>query len=153
MHACHPELKRQEFTWVREDTVVCIATHLDDERCLQASVSRLIDAIMEQKDNPAVRDAHTMTFSHTNALHFSPSFYAYSPSTLGIAALARLGFRIDPALLERVAEICQYSRFMKMSDETGESLAQGADAAVMMCHPTPYVHRCLLSLGKRSPFL
>ncbi|KAG2345233.1 hypothetical protein BDR05DRAFT_946768 [Suillus weaverae] len=109
MRACHPELKRQEFTWVREDAIVCIATHLDDERCLQASVSRLVDA---QKDTP------------------------------GIAALARLGFRIDPALFERVVEICHYSRFMKMSDDTGESLAQKADGSDDMppniiCPPLP----------------
>ncbi|KAG2045184.1 hypothetical protein BDR03DRAFT_938123 [Suillus americanus] len=140
-HTYHPEPSRKEFTWVREDTVVCIASHLDDERCLQASVSRLINAIMEQKDNlgdyfgiafsvyhcalvKVVKDAHTMTFSHTNALQFLPSFYAYSPSTPGITALARLGFRIDPALFERFLKICHYNRFM-----TGESLAQGADGS------------------------
>ncbi|OAX36635.1 hypothetical protein K503DRAFT_286815 [Rhizopogon vinicolor AM-OR11-026] len=47
-----PRLSRKEFTWVCEDTVVCITTHLDDEGNLQASMSRLIDAILEQKDNP-----------------------------------------------------------------------------------------------------
>ncbi|KAG1845505.1 hypothetical protein DFJ58DRAFT_706146 [Suillus subalutaceus] len=142
----HPELKRKEFTWVRGDTVVCIATHLDDERCLQASVSRLINEIMEQKDNSGdyfgiafsvyhcalvkvIKDAHTMTFSHTNALQFLPSFYADSPTTAGITALARLGFRIDPALFERVVEICCRKAFLKRSNETEESLGHGVDGS------------------------
>src|SRR5882757_4900900 len=91
----HPELRRMEFTWVREDTVICIATHLDNERCLQASISRLMDAILEQKNSPGdyfgvafsvyhcaivkvVKGAHTTTFSHTAVLQFLPSFNAYS---------------------------------------------------------------------------
>jgi hypothetical protein len=88
-----PQLStRKKFTWVREDTVVCIATHLDDNRCLQAAMSRLIDAILE-KDNPGdyfgvafsvyhcailkvVKNAHwhVTTYSHTAALLFLPSF-------------------------------------------------------------------------------
>lgn len=117
----HPELKRQEFTWAREDTVICIATHLDDKRCLQASISRLVDAITEQKDHPGnyfgiafsvyhcaivkvVKDTRTAKFSHTAALQFLPSFYADSPSTPGITALARLGYRIDPALFVRAMQ-------------------------------------------------
>ncbi|KAG1889394.1 hypothetical protein F4604DRAFT_1568610 [Suillus subluteus] len=153
-HACHPKPSRKKFTWVREDTVVFIASHLDDERCLQASVSHLINEIMEQKDNSGdyfgiafsvyhcalvkvVKDAHTVTFSHTNALQFLPSFYADSPSTPGITALARLGFRIDPALFERVVEICHNNRFM-----TGESLSEGADSSDdvpsnITCPPLP----------------
>ncbi|KAG2097787.1 hypothetical protein BD769DRAFT_245743 [Suillus cothurnatus] len=124
--ACHPEPKRREFIWVREDTVVCIATHLYDERCLQASVSRLLNEISEQKDSPGhyfgiafsvfqcaivkvVKDAHTTTFSHTSALQFLPSFYAFSPSTPGITALARLGYRIDPALFMRTMKVFHYA--------------------------------------------
>ncbi|OAX37244.1 hypothetical protein K503DRAFT_743039 [Rhizopogon vinicolor AM-OR11-026] len=123
-HISHPQLNRKEFTWVREDTVVCISTHLDDERCLQASISRLIDAILEEKDNPGdyfgvafsvyhcaivkvVKDAHITTFSHTTPFEFLPSFYADSPSTPGITALARLGNRVDPALFVRIMEINQ----------------------------------------------
>ncbi|OJA16094.1 hypothetical protein AZE42_05648 [Rhizopogon vesiculosus] len=48
----HSKLSRNELSWVREDTVVRIAIHLDDERCLLASISRLIDEILEQKGNP-----------------------------------------------------------------------------------------------------
>ncbi|OAX34613.1 hypothetical protein K503DRAFT_430660 [Rhizopogon vinicolor AM-OR11-026] len=121
----HPKLTRKEFTWVREDTVVYIVTHLDDERCLRASISRLIDAILDQDGGSGdyfgvafsilhcavvkvVKDAHTAMFSHTGALQFLPSFFADSPSTLGITALARLGYRIDPALFVRAAEICRW---------------------------------------------
>jgi hypothetical protein len=46
----HQQLKRTGFIWVREDTVLYIATYLDDKRCLQASVSRLINAILERDD-------------------------------------------------------------------------------------------------------
>ncbi|KAG2152711.1 hypothetical protein DEU56DRAFT_898325 [Suillus clintonianus] len=141
----HREPKRKEFKWVREDTVVCIATHLDDERCLQASVSRLINAISEQKDNPGsyfgiafsvfhcvvvkvVKDPHTMTFSHTDALQFLPSFCAKKPSTPGITALARLGHRIEPALFKRVLEVTNHLRHL--SRQKKETLpAQGADGS------------------------
>jgi hypothetical protein len=120
----HPELHRTEFTWVREDTVLFIATHLDDERWLQFSISRLIDAILRQKDDPddyfgvsfsvhhcvvvkVVKGEHTTTFSHTGALQFLPSFYADSPSTPGITALARLAYRVDPALFLRALKFFQ----------------------------------------------
>ncbi|KAG2139124.1 uncharacterized protein EDB93DRAFT_1164234 [Suillus bovinus] len=116
-----PEPDRKECVWVREDTVVCFAMHLDNERCLQASVSRLIESILEQRDAPGdyfgvafsvshcaivkvIKDIHT-TFSHTTALQFLPSFFAVSPSTPGITALARLGYRIDPALYVSVMKV------------------------------------------------
>ncbi|KAG1898307.1 uncharacterized protein F5891DRAFT_481421 [Suillus fuscotomentosus] len=136
----HPKLKRKEFTWVREDTVVYIATHLYDERCLQASVSRLINVILEQTNHSGhyfgiafsvfhcavvkvVKNAHTMSFSHTSALQFLPSFYADSPSTPGITGLARLGYRIDPALFRRALEACHYVRYIYLK----ESPVQRAD--------------------------
>ncbi|KAG1852451.1 hypothetical protein DFJ58DRAFT_791068 [Suillus subalutaceus] len=68
-----------------------------------------------------------MTFSHTNALQFLPSFYADSPSTPGIVALARLGYRKDPALFERVMEVCGYNQSMSMRIQPGESLHQGTN--------------------------
>ncbi|KAG0701203.1 hypothetical protein DFH29DRAFT_852784 [Suillus ampliporus] len=145
----HLQLSRKEFTWVREDTVVCIATHLDDERCLQASISRLINAILEQQDVPGdyfgvafsvahcaiikvVKHAHTTTFSHTAALQFVPSPYADSPSTPGITALARLGYRVDPAIFVRATEICRWRRGMKSDkwrSDHNQSFAEGANDA------------------------
>ncbi|KAG1737103.1 uncharacterized protein EDB91DRAFT_1337292 [Suillus paluster] len=116
-------LRREKFiSWVRKDTIVCITTHLDGERCFQASVSRLINAILEQRDVPGdyfgiafsiahcaivkvAKRAHKTTFSHTPTLQFLPSFYADSPSTPGITALARLGYRIDPALFVRAMDV------------------------------------------------
>ncbi|KAG2064507.1 hypothetical protein BDR04DRAFT_1109972 [Suillus decipiens] len=143
-HVVHPRLNRKEFTWVREDTVVCMATHLYDERCLQASVSRLIDEISKRKDShgcyfgiafsvfhcavvKVVKDAHTTTFSHTSALQFLPSFHAHSPSTPGITALARLGHRVDPALLKRIMDIYHHSRHMYL--DTEKSLAHRTDSS------------------------
>jgi hypothetical protein len=142
----HPELKRQEFTWAREDTVICIATHLDDKRCLQASISRLVDAITEQKDHPGnyfgiafsvyhcaivkvVKDTRTAKFSHTAALQFLPSFYADSPSTPGITALARLGYRVDPAVFVRATKVCRWLEYTMTTRRTrgGQLLAQEAE--------------------------
>ncbi|KAG2152710.1 hypothetical protein DEU56DRAFT_691997, partial [Suillus clintonianus] len=145
MFVCHHMPKRKEFTWVREDTVVFIATHLDDKRCLQASVSRLINAISEQKNNPGsyfgiafsvfhcvvvnvVKDAHTMSFSHTDALQFLPSFYAETPSTPGITALARLGHRIEPALFKRILEVSKHWRHLSYL-KTKTLPARGADGS------------------------
>ncbi|KAG1857069.1 hypothetical protein F4604DRAFT_1958391 [Suillus subluteus] len=75
-----------------------------------------------------VKDAHTMTFSYTNALQFLPSFYADSPSTPGITALARLGYRNDPALFERAVELC-YDRPTIMRMKWGQSLHHGANGS------------------------
>ncbi|KAG1761525.1 hypothetical protein EDD22DRAFT_847741 [Suillus occidentalis] len=128
----HPTKRpsRKEFIWAREDTVICLATHLDNERCLQASMSRLIKTILEQRDAPVVKDAYTTTFSHTTALQFLPSFFSESPSTPGITALARLGYRIDPALF-----IC--------------SLILGLTAH----HPASTQQHRLLNFGKKSLFI
>ncbi|KAG1834050.1 hypothetical protein DFJ58DRAFT_619173, partial [Suillus subalutaceus] len=151
-HVCHPEPQRKEFTWVREDTVVCITTHLYDERCLQASVSRLINAIVEQKDNPGhyfgiafsvfhcaivkvVKDARATTFSHTSALQFLLSFFAHSPSTPGITALARLGYHIDPALFKRAVEVCHYAQYININ-KAEKSLTQRADVPLSTICPT-----------------
>ncbi|KAG1729436.1 hypothetical protein EDB19DRAFT_1743456 [Suillus lakei] len=142
----HPQLGRlgrKEFIWVREDTVVCIATHLDDERCLRASISRLITAVLEQKDAPGdyfgiafsvfhcaiikvVKDTHTTTFSHTTALQFLPSFSSDSPSTPGITALARLGHRIDPAVFARAMEVYRWPR--STTDKENSLAQEGNDA-------------------------
>lgn len=144
MDISHPKLERKEFTWVRKDTVVCMATHLYDERCLQASVSRLIDEISKRKDSPGhyvgiafsvfhcaivkvVKDAHAITFSHTSALQFLPSFHAHSPSTPGITALARLGHRVDPALFERMMDIYIHTGYRQR--RMSKSFAHRADSS------------------------
>lgn len=43
------------------------------------------------------------TFKHSNALQFLPSFYADTPSTPGITALAHLGYHSDVEVILRVA--------------------------------------------------
>jgi len=135
------------FTWVRKDTVLCIATRLDDERCLQASMSRLINAILEQKDDPGdyfgvafsihhcaiikvVKGEEAMTFSYTDALQFLPSYYGDSPCTPGIAALARLADRVDPTPSVRASNISHQRRatmYYKRRNDRKGLIAQGAD--------------------------
>ncbi|OAX35934.1 hypothetical protein K503DRAFT_867925 [Rhizopogon vinicolor AM-OR11-026] len=125
----HNQLTDQEWSLLptsrlfrRYSMVIHLATHLDDERCLLTSISRLIDEILEQKDNPGeyfgiafsifhcaivkvVKDTDATTFSHMGVLQFLPSFFADSPSTPGITALARLGYRIDSALFARAMQV------------------------------------------------
>ncbi|KAH7926928.1 hypothetical protein BV22DRAFT_1086091 [Leucogyrophana mollusca] len=109
----HRRTKRREFSWVRGDTFTHITTHLDDEKNMQAAVSRLVEEAMRQGKNGVVfgvafsvfhcvvaridRDAGG-SFTHTPAMRFIPSFFAKTPSTPGITALSRLGFRLDPDL-------------------------------------------------------
>ncbi|OAX35935.1 hypothetical protein K503DRAFT_867926 [Rhizopogon vinicolor AM-OR11-026] len=139
----HQSSSRKEFTWIREDTVLCIATHLDDERCLFASISRLIDEILAQKDNPGdyfgvafsishcaivkvVKYTHAATFGHTGALQFLPSFFADSPSTPGITALARLGYRVDPALFMRAMRVYRYQPKKRHTDDPPRKICSSA---------------------------
>ncbi|KAG1720514.1 hypothetical protein EDB19DRAFT_556829 [Suillus lakei] len=86
-----PKMSRKEFTWVREDIVVCFATHLDDERCLQASVSRLIESILEHRDAPGDYFGVAFSVSHcaivkvvkgSDALQQSPHLRRASPLSL-----------------------------------------------------------------------
>ncbi|OAX31913.1 hypothetical protein K503DRAFT_702953 [Rhizopogon vinicolor AM-OR11-026] len=164
----HPPLKRKEFTWVRDDTVVCISTHLDDERCLQACLSRLINAILEQKDNPGdyfgvafsifhcvivkvVKDARSTMFSHTAALEFLPSFFADSPSTPGITTLARLGYRIDPTLFVRFVEIFRQPGTGEGEDE--KSQATDDSPPNTSCAVLPLELWCEVALNLQLPDL
>ncbi|KAG1745726.1 hypothetical protein EDB19DRAFT_1958156 [Suillus lakei] len=109
---CHPEPKRKEFTWKKDNPGHYFGIAFAVYHCAIVKV---------------VKDAHTITFSHTNALQFIPSFYAHSPSTPGITALARLGYRIDPALFGRAMMACRYK--LPTSIQTKESLAQDTDGS------------------------
>jgi hypothetical protein len=116
----HLWLSRKEFIWVREDAVV----NTSRRRVMLTSLHvALIDAILEQKNNPGdyfgvafsvyhcaivkvVKDACTTTFSHMTTPQFLSSLPADSPSTPGITIPARLGYRIDPAPFVCVMELC-----------------------------------------------
>jgi hypothetical protein len=149
----HEDLNLQEeLTWVRGDTVLFISTHLHDERCLQVAFSRLIDEILERTETgdyfgvafsifrcaiiKVVVNEHTTTFSHTAAFEFVPTFHADSPSTPGITALARLGYRIDPELFERATYIYQRYGTVKSKERTEDEklLAQGTNDAPSNVH-------------------
>jgi hypothetical protein len=110
----HLWLSRKEFIWVREDAVG------NTSRSLHVA---LIDAILEQKNNPGdyfgvafsvyhcaivkvVKDACTMTSSHMTTPQFLSLLPTDSPSTPGIIVPARLDYRIDPALFVCAMELC-----------------------------------------------
>jgi hypothetical protein len=169
-----PRQSRKEFIWVREDIVVYIATHLDHNRCLQAAISRLIDAILE-KDNlgdyfgvafsvyhcaivKVVKDAQTTTYSHTATLQFLPTLPADSPSTPGITALARLGNRIDPALFVRAMAVGgrRWRRGGKRRDKEQNSHKRCTDQKKsvtrmgLTIHKTTALQCYLLNFGEKS---
>lgn len=90
--------------WLRENLCVFTWTHLYDESNLKAAVVAITSCLRSQ--SPASNsfgvafslfhcvivklEGETGKVSHTGALDFLPSWYAYSPSTPGITALARL---------------------------------------------------------------
>ncbi|KAG2131438.1 uncharacterized protein EDB93DRAFT_1340277 [Suillus bovinus] len=91
-----PMPDRKEFIWAREDT--------SEQRDAPGDYFGVAFSVSHCAVVKVVKDIHT-TFSHTTALQFLPLFFAESPSTPGITALARLGHRIDPALFVRVMKV------------------------------------------------
>ncbi|KAH7905946.1 hypothetical protein BJ138DRAFT_1163770 [Hygrophoropsis aurantiaca] len=113
-----------EFTWVRRDIVAYVTTHLDDAASLRAAVLRIVEACMRDDEKAEKRPDmlfgvafsvhhcivvrvlrkpdNKISYQHTPALQFVPSFFADSPSTPGITALARLAFSVpDADLMQR----------------------------------------------------
>ena len=96
-----------DFIWIRKDVCLRITTHLDNEENLQASIGDLIHHINETHTTGTFygiacsifhcaivrldKDKQGISFAHTPALQFLPSFYAREISTPGIEALSRLG--------------------------------------------------------------
>lgn len=106
--------------WRRQNLCVHLATHLDDPRNMQAAVAGLVADAMKRSDIPRgiiygvafsifhcvvvrINTQSGFTFEHSDALQFLPSFYADSPSTPGITALARLGYHSDVEVISKVA--------------------------------------------------
>ncbi|PBK69154.1 hypothetical protein ARMSODRAFT_957489 [Armillaria solidipes] len=95
--------------WLRENLCVFTWTHLYDEPNLKAAVVAITTCLRSQ--SPASNsfgvafslfhcvivklEGETGKVTHTGALDFLPSWYAYSPSTPGITALARLSEYLD----------------------------------------------------------
>jgi hypothetical protein len=98
------------FVWLTDNLCLRTATRLDDEATLQGSMGELISHITTSTECKAHKGVvygvlfsifHCViasidlgaggTCKHTTALPFLPSWYAYTPSTPGITALARLG--------------------------------------------------------------
>ncbi|PBK99801.1 hypothetical protein ARMGADRAFT_1074649 [Armillaria gallica] len=92
--------------WLRENLCVFTWTHLYDESNLKAAVVAITTCLRSQ--SPASNSfgvafplfhcvivKQTGKVTHTGALDFLPSWYACSPSTPGITALARLSEYLD----------------------------------------------------------
>ena len=106
---CIPRHASQDFIWIRKDVCLRITTHLDDKDNLRASIGDLVRHINTTQDGEvgtvygiacsifhcAVvrvdKEAEGISFAHTPALQFLPSFFARKISTPGIEATSRLG--------------------------------------------------------------
>ncbi|KAF8954543.1 hypothetical protein BDZ97DRAFT_1976017 [Flammula alnicola] len=115
--------KDSSWRWLREDLCVLWATRLGDEANMQAAVADLFTRVTQAPPKAktivygiVISLFHVVivrvdlsisdgSFKHTAALQFLPSFYAQSPSTLGISAVIRLGY----ALLCRDLDNLPYS--------------------------------------------
>lgn len=103
------KIPESKFWWPQSDVCVLLCTHLDYEKNLQAAISELVEHILEITDGKDI--VYGVAFSvfhcaivrvdtgagldgpsvrHTPTLNFIPSYYAESPSTPGITALALL---------------------------------------------------------------
>ncbi|KAJ7641316.1 hypothetical protein FB45DRAFT_899926 [Roridomyces roridus] len=101
-----PRPKVAEYTWLSPDICLRISTHLDDERYRKKSVLELVREISTGGVKFGilfsffhcliVRVDEDCTFKCTAPLQFLPSWYARSPSTPGITALARLAYHKAP---------------------------------------------------------
>ena len=93
---------------MREDVCLRITTHLDNEDILKASIGDLVHHIDTALNKAGTvygiacsifhcaivrvdKDEQGVSFAHTPALQFLPSFYARTMFTPGIEALSRLG--------------------------------------------------------------
>ena len=105
---CAPYGNTSDFVWMREDVCLRITTHLDDEDTLKASIGDLVHHMDTTPDRVGIiygitfsifhcaivrvdKDEQGISFAHTSALQFLPSFYARTMFTPGIEALSRLG--------------------------------------------------------------
>jgi hypothetical protein len=105
---CDPDKIDWDLIWIRNDVCLRICTHLDDEDNLRSSIGKLVYRINTTQDKVGTiygiaystfhcaivrvdKDPQGISFAHTPALQFLPSFYARKMSTPGIEALSRLG--------------------------------------------------------------
>ncbi|KII85703.1 hypothetical protein PLICRDRAFT_45054 [Plicaturopsis crispa FD-325 SS-3] len=124
--------KNLDAIWLRRDVVLRIATHLDDQRNMQAAVAALVSYVKSTDEGTDVVYGIVFSifhcvliridkraggsFDHTPVLQFLPSFYAESPSTPGITALARLGFQAHSDGVERASQwLREAEHFMDIS--------------------------------------
>ncbi|KDQ19329.1 hypothetical protein BOTBODRAFT_27915 [Botryobasidium botryosum FD-172 SS1] len=127
-----PGVPAEDVWWLERNMCMCLATHLDDERSMQAAIVRLRNEVMRKEaGTPDVvygvvtsiyhlvilRVDRSMegAVKHTPALQFFPSFYATSMSTPGIMALARLGRHVQP--IEGATLLTTYHPLSQLSDQ------------------------------------
>jgi hypothetical protein len=121
---CIPHGNNWDFIWIREDVCLRIATHLDDDDNLRASIGDLVHHINTTQDKVGTvygiacsifhcavvridkdKDGRgTTSFAHTPALQFLPSFYAKKISTPGIEALSKLGCQSSVEILAAISK-------------------------------------------------
>ncbi|KAJ7176694.1 hypothetical protein C8R46DRAFT_988849 [Mycena filopes] len=145
------------FGWLASDVCMLITTHLDDERNKKKNTLELVDEIIARREPGRVSYGILFSFFHctivrvdpqnsftsTAALQFLPSFYAPSPSTPGITAIARLGFHC-PDRANTVADTIESTHFLhnvpvevleQITEHMGPSALQNLCVAVPLFKP------------------
>jgi hypothetical protein len=162
------------FVWLTGNLCVRMATHLDDEATLQDSVGELISHITISTESKANKDVvygvlfsifHCVIVSidltaggkcrHTAALPFLPSWYARTPSTPGITALARLGTLLN-FKMEPIREIHRVKIILSGSDAVHQVNKPSMFSRIPedICHMIVlYLHNIvdILTFGSLSP--
>ncbi|KAJ7726276.1 hypothetical protein DFH07DRAFT_896622 [Mycena maculata] len=105
-----------DLMWLSANICLHISTHLDDERNRKKNIIELVDAVVHhQREYPGDKYGILFSFFHciivkvnatggfkcTTPLRFLPSFYASSPSTPGITAIARLAYHCSDLALDK----------------------------------------------------
>ncbi|KAH7910055.1 hypothetical protein BJ138DRAFT_1153791 [Hygrophoropsis aurantiaca] len=128
-----PCSKRQDFCWVRSDTLIHITPHLGNDQHMQAAISRVVEEALRRDKAGTIygvlfsffhciivkidKDA-SASFIHTPPLEFIPSWFAKEPSTPGMTALTRLGYRLDSELYLKPLPFHGKMERAKVADET-----------------------------------
>jgi hypothetical protein len=120
-----------DFVWIRKDVCLRITTHLDDEDNLKASLGDLVHHINITPNKVGTiygvafsifhcaivrvdKDELGISFAHTPALQFLPSFYARTMYTPGIEALSRLGCQTSGVeFLDAISDANHLPRFTR----------------------------------------
>ncbi|KAH7907070.1 hypothetical protein BJ138DRAFT_1182676 [Hygrophoropsis aurantiaca] len=144
--------ERKDVSWVRGDVFIHITPHLADENHMQAAIARVVEDVLGQDKEGVVFGVlfsflHCVIvridllaggmFTHTAPMPFVPSWFAKEPSTLGITALSRFGYRRDPDLFRKA--LAFHSDAKATPGAADEHVGEAGISASAPAEPAPWV--------------